>query len=74
LTTAAGNRSEGFYNVDGTLQLNKIKAISRTYVQSAQGQVMAMKFYQNGTFTTSIKVNNTVHATEIYVNNAGKGV
>lgn len=35
---------------------------------------MAQKFYQNGTFTTSIKVNNTVHATEIYVNNAGKGV
>ena len=74
MTTAAGNRSEGFYNMDGTLQLDKIKAISRTYVQSAQGTVVAQKFYQNGTFTTSIRVNNTSVPTEIYVNNAGKGI
>merc|ERR1711990_1343699 len=74
LTTAAGNHSEGFYNMDGTLQLDKIKAISRTYVQSAQGTVIAQKFFQNGTFTTSIKVNDTSASTEIYVNDAGKGV
>lgn len=32
LTTSAGDRSEGFYNFDGTLQHNKVKALTRTYI------------------------------------------
>jgi len=32
LTTSAGDRSEGFYNFDGSLQTKKVKALSRTYV------------------------------------------
>jgi hypothetical protein len=35
LTTSAGNRSEGFYNNDGSLQVSKVKALTRTYVKSA---------------------------------------
>ena len=35
LTTSAGNKSEGFYNNDGTLQKLKVKELSRTYVQAA---------------------------------------
>jgi hypothetical protein len=37
LTTSAGDRSEGFYNNDGSLQVQKIKALTRTYVKAAQG-------------------------------------
>ena len=32
LTTTAGTGSEGFYNVDGSLQQKKLKALTRTYV------------------------------------------
>jgi hypothetical protein len=39
LTTTAGTSSEGFYNKDGSLQTGKIKALSRTYVKSAQGTI-----------------------------------
>ena len=31
VTTTAGSTSEGFYENDGTLQVNKVKALSRTY-------------------------------------------
>jgi hypothetical protein len=37
LTTSAFDKSEGFYNNDGTLQNKKVKALSRPYVQLAQG-------------------------------------
>jgi len=33
LTTTAGIGSEGFYNDDGTLQIDKITALTRPYVQ-----------------------------------------
>lgn len=39
LTTTAGEGSEGFYNKDGTLQMKKIKSLSRTYIQYAQGAI-----------------------------------
>lgn len=39
LTTSAGDRSEGFYNMDGTLRTNKIKILTRSYVQYAQGAI-----------------------------------
>jgi hypothetical protein len=35
LTTTAGDKSEGFYNKDGSLQKVKVKALSRTYVKAA---------------------------------------
>lgn len=44
ITTTAGTGSEGFYNPDGTLQIRKVKALSRTYVKHAQGTIKAMKF------------------------------
>ena len=34
LTTTAGIGSEGFYNSDGTLQHDKVKALTRTYPQA----------------------------------------
>lgn len=39
LTTSAGDRSEGFYDKDGTLQTDKVKALARTYVRYAQGDI-----------------------------------
>jgi len=33
LTTSAGTNSEGVYNVDGTLQDFKVKALARSFVQ-----------------------------------------
>jgi len=44
LTSSAGNRSEGFYNRDGTLQTKKVKSLSRSYIQAAQGDIKEMKF------------------------------
>lgn len=32
LTTSAGDKSEGFYNKDGSLQQGKVKALARTYI------------------------------------------
>jgi len=57
LTTSAGTNSEGVYNVDGTLQEYKIKALARSYVQSTQGTPTKMKFNStNGDFTFSYDV------------------
>ena len=36
-TTAGATTSEGFYNFDGSLQKNKVKAIARTYLPYTQG-------------------------------------
>lgn len=44
LTTTAGTSSEGFYNKDGSLQTHKLQALSRTYVQYAQGELTSMSF------------------------------
>jgi len=74
LTTSAGTRSEGFYNFDGSIQVNKVRALSRTYVKAAQGTIEKMKFNTEeedgqpaGTFTADIKVDTTVTApTEIH--------
>jgi hypothetical protein len=35
ITTTAGTSSEGFYNQDGSLQTEKVKMLSRTYIKSA---------------------------------------
>ena len=44
LTTSAGTGSEGFYNMDGTVQTKKIKALSRTYAQATQGTILSQVF------------------------------
>ena len=44
LTSISGNRSEGFYEDDGTLHELKVKALGRTYIKAAQGQITNMNF------------------------------
>ena len=44
LTTSAGDRSEGFYNNDGSLQISKVKALARTYIKAAQGKILRQQF------------------------------
>jgi hypothetical protein len=54
LTTTAGSGSEGFYNDDGTLQVDKVTALSRPYTQYTQGTLMGMNFNRlAATFTFS---------------------
>jgi len=68
LTTSAGDRSEGFYNLDGSIEVMKVKALARTYVQSAQGKIENMKFNSTtAEFTTEIKIDTSINApTEIH--------
>jgi len=68
LTTSAGDRSEGFYNLDGTIETMKVKALARTYVQSAQGKIVGMKFNTTtAEFTAEIKIDTSINApTEIH--------
>lgn len=75
LTTSAGDRSEGFYNKDGSLEVSKVKSLVRTYVKMAQGQIEEMTFVPDsahngkapGTFHAVIKVDTSIDApTEIH--------
>lgn len=68
LTTSAGDKSEGFYNKDGSIETIKIKALARTYVQSAQGKIIEMKFNSTtAEFSTEIKIDTSINApTEIH--------
>jgi endoglycosylceramidase len=50
LTTSAGTGSEGFYNNDGSLQDEKVKALARSYLQATQGVIKTMKFYTTNRF------------------------
>lgn len=69
LTTTAGERSEGFYNKDGTLQTKKIKSLTRTYIQYAQGLIKDMHFDANtGDFNAVIKIDTSIEApTVVYM-------
>lgn len=66
LTTSAGEASEGFWNADGTLQDKKVKALSRTYIQAAQGAIQQMRFTSDqdssdvGTFYAEIEVDTSI--------------
>lgn len=75
LTTSAGDRSEGFYNKDGTLEVSKVKSLVRTYVKTTQGQLDQMAFVADssksskapGTFHASIIIDSSIDApTEIH--------
>jgi hypothetical protein len=52
LTTSAGNKTEGFYNRDGSLSDHKLNAITRTYMPYTQGILKSHKF---DTVTNSFK-------------------
>lgn len=72
MTTTAGTSSEGFYNRDGSLQSNKVKGLSRTYVQYSQGELLSVVFKDpkatqpiaTGTkdFAASIKIDTSINA------------
>jgi len=47
LTTTAGTGSEGFFNDDGSLQVNKVKALARPYFMNTQGTPVSMTFNNN---------------------------
>jgi hypothetical protein len=58
LTTSAGTGSEGFYNDDGTLITEKVKALARTYMPVTQGKLDSMNFNpETSEFTASFTVN-----------------
>lgn len=72
LTTSAGDRSEGFYNKDGTLEVAKVKSLVRTYVKKAQGKLEKMSFIADsapdaatitpGTFSATITIDTSIDA------------
>ena len=43
-TTSAGDKSEGFYNKDGSIQMKKVALMARTSVMAAQGETLSQKF------------------------------
>ena len=61
LTTSAGSASEGFYNKDGSLQNQKVKALARTYMLATQGVPKSMNFEtSNAEFTSVFTVNTSI--------------
>ena len=67
-TTSAGDRSEGFYNPDGSLQ-PKVKQLARTYVPYTQGTLQSESFNSgSGAFHAAFIFDATINApTEIHV-------
>ena len=68
ITTSAGSTSEGFYENDGTLQTKKVKALTRSYMKSAQGTPLSMNFNStSGEFTATYELDHSIKApTVIY--------
>ena len=61
LTTSAGTHSEGFYNVDGTLQTSKVKALTRTYLPATQGVLKSVGFdVTSGLFNATFTVDTSI--------------
>ena len=75
LTTSAGDKSEGFYNNDGSLQNAKVKALARSYVPLTQGMLTKTAFNSdNGEFTATFKVDTEIDApTVVHAFESGKG-
>ena len=71
LTTTAGLSSEGFYEDDGTLQVNKVRALSRTYLKATQGQLKSMKFEADngGKFSATFVLDKTIQAPSVLYRN-----
>ena len=74
--TTSANLQEGFYN-NQTLQVGKVKALARTYVQAYQGNPISIKFNTaTGYFSTTFALDPNVKAptvlfipTQFYYNN-----
>lgn len=63
LTTTAMDTSEGFYTSEGFLQARKIKALTRTYFKSTQGQIVKMGMdNQTAHFSGSIILDTSIVA------------
>jgi hypothetical protein len=70
LTTTAGSQSEGYYNRDGTLQVNKVKVLARTYLSLTQGELLNMHFNTtNANFKTTFRVNTDIKEPTIIYSN-----
>ena len=66
--TTTGSDTEGLWYSNGTLQSNKVMALSRTYFQAVQGKPLSIEF-NNGTFQGCYELNSTIkYPTEIYFN------
>lgn len=66
LTTSAGTNSEGVYNVDGSLQEFKIKALARSFMQKTQGTPTKQKFDSTtGNFDFEFEVDTSLTAPSI---------
>ena len=66
--TTTGSDTEGFWYANGTLQEEKVKALSRTYFQAVQGKPISMKF-DNGEFFGTFELDSKIkYPTEIYIN------
>lgn len=68
ITTADAN-TESFYNPDGTLQMNKVKALSRTFAKTVAGHPNSMSFDPSTAIfmlsLTTLKIDATT--TEVFV-------
>lgn len=69
-TTTAAEHTEGIFLDDGTPQVNKIKALTRTYIQSYQGVPLNVKFdVETATFIAKFVYDKSIDAaTVIYYN------
>jgi endoglycosylceramidase len=66
--TTTGSGTEGLWYQNGTLQVNKVKALSRTYIKATQGIPKSFTF-NNGTFVGTFELNSSITMpTEIYIN------
>ena len=66
--TTTGSGTEGFFFTNGTLQDDKVKALSRTYFQAVQGKPLSIVF-ENGVFNGTFELNSGIkYPTEIYMN------
>ena len=70
--TTSGNLVEGLYNQTGGLQVNKLRALSRTYIQAFQGTPELMRFDNNtGDFIAAFVLDPMIAGpTELYFNAA----
>jgi len=63
LTTTAMTGNEGFYNEDGSLQQDKVKALTRTYLQNTQGELLSLSFNSTtALFNASFQVDTSIAA------------
>lgn len=70
--TTTGSFTEGMYNQDGSLQQNKLKHLSRTYITAYQGVPQSISFDDStGSFKAVYQVDPRIKAsTELYFNAA----